>query len=123
MRLRRRGLAAIFAIGLIAVYFSRTGWLLYTALVVGVSMLGGWAIGRRWAVGVAVGVNVAFSAFALIALTLHFGVQSHGHPTSVVALVFLGQVLVSASATAAALRLRSAFANRFAKPSSGAHWR
>jgi hypothetical protein len=116
--LRRAALGVAFAFALIAVYFTgRGGWPIYTALVVGVSVLGGWMIGRSWAVYLGLAVNIAFSALSVAADVLLFHVdQGHHRSAGEIALIYVGQALVSATATAAAVRLRGS-ADPIAKPS------
>lgn len=118
--LRRAGLGVGFALALIATYFTgRGGWLVYTSVVVFVSMLGGWLIGRPWAVYLGVTVNVAFSALNLAATLLLFRVDQGRHARSgwEFALIYFVQVLVSATATATAVRLRCGRTAPVAKPS------
>ncbi len=68
MHLRSLSAAAGFATGLLAIYFVPTGgWPLEVVLVLAVSLLGGYMIGQWWAVGVALGSNIVFSALYLFA--------------------------------------------------------
>jgi hypothetical protein len=81
-------------------------WTEWALLTVGVSMVGGLVIGKAWAVPLALTVNVVLS-LVLVAVVVAFG--RWGHPA------FLAvQVIVSAGATAAAVRLRRGFGGRFA---------
>lgn len=115
MRLLRMGLAISFVVALIAAFYRiyfvpPVSWPEWALLTVGVSMLGGLAIGRRWAIGTAFAVNVLLSLLliALVALLNdHVGIGTA---------FLLVQVLVSTGATAAAIRLRGGFASRFARP-------
>jgi hypothetical protein len=115
MRLLRAGLAIGFVAALIAVFYvvylqPPVSWAEWALLTVGVSILGGIAIGKRWAVGVAFAVNALLSLLLIATVALFFG--HVGHPA-----FLLVQVLVSTGATAAAVRLRRSFASRFASPS------
>jgi hypothetical protein len=115
MRLLRAGLAISFVVALIAAFYRiyfvpPVSWPEWALLTVGVSMLGGLAIGRRWAVGTAFAVNVLLSLLLIATVAVLF--RHVGHP----AFLFV-QVFVSTGATAAAIRLRSSFTSRFAGPS------
>jgi hypothetical protein len=106
MRLRRLSVTAIFAAGLLAIYFVPTGgWPLYVILVLVVSLLGGYMIGQWWAVGVALGSNIVFSALYLFAYDNIFRITSN-HDSSRVVVILVGQLLVSVMATAMAVRLQ-----------------
>jgi len=115
MRLLRAGLTIAFSAALVGVFFvifflPPVSWPVWALLTVGVSMLGGIAIGKRGAVGVAFAVNAILSLLLIATVALLF--RHVGHP----AFLFV-QVLVSTGATAAAIRLRRSFASRFARPS------
>jgi len=108
MRLLRAGLTIAFIAALVGVFFvvfflPPVSWAVWALLTVGVSMLGGIAIGKRWAVGVAFAVNALLSLLLLATVALLF--RHVGHPA-----FLLVQVLVSTGATAAAIRLRINFA-------------
>ena len=106
MRFRSSSAAAGFAAGLLAIYLVPTGgWPLYVVLVLVVSSLGGYVIGQWWAVGVALGSNIVFSALYLFAYDDLFRITPN-HDSSRVAVVLAGQLLVSVIATAMAVRLR-----------------
>jgi hypothetical protein len=106
MRFRSSSAAAGFAAGLLAIYLVPTGgWPLYVVLVLVVSSLGGYVIGQWWAVGVALGSNIVFSALYLFAYDDLFRITPN-HDSSRVAVVLAGQLLVSVVATAMAVRLR-----------------
>jgi hypothetical protein len=106
MRLHSLSAAAGFATGLLAIYFVPTGGLpLYIVLVLAVSLLGGYMIGRWWAVGVALGSNIVFSALYLFAYDDLFRITPN-HDSSRVAVILMGQSFVSVVATAMAVRLR-----------------
>jgi hypothetical protein len=116
MRLLRATLVIGFVAALAAVYYvvylrAPVTWVEWGLLSAGVSLLGGFVIGRQWAVAVAFAVNVLLSLLlvATVALlTRHVGSG---------AAFLLVQVLLSTGATAAAIRLRWRFAGRFAGPS------
>jgi hypothetical protein len=115
MRLLRGGFAIGFVSALIAVFYMvyllpPVSWAEWALLTVGVSMLGGIAIGKRWAIGVAFAVNAILSLLLLVTVALLF--RHLGHPA-----FLLVQVIVSTGATAAAVRLRMSFASRFARTS------
>jgi hypothetical protein len=98
--------AAGFAAGLLAIYFVPTGgWPLHVVLVLMVSLLGGYVIGQWWAVGVALGSNIVFSALYLFAYDDLFRITPN-HDSARVAVILTGQLLVSVVATAMAVRLR-----------------
>jgi len=106
MRLRRIMLGIGFAAGLVAVYFVPSGRVAtYLMVVFAASMLGGLTIGRWWAVAVALGTNIVFSAFLVSVVVLFFQARSHHDLNNAIALV-LSQILISAAATAAAVWLR-----------------
>ena len=106
MHPRSLSAAAGFAAGLLAIYFVPTGgWPLYVVLVLAVSLLGGYMIGQWWAVGVALGSNIVFSALYLLAYDNLFRITPN-HDSSRVAVILAGQLLVSVSATAMAVWLR-----------------
>jgi hypothetical protein len=106
MRLRSLSVAAGFAAGLLAIYFVPTGgWRLYVVLVLAVSLLGGYMIGQWWAVGVALGSNIVFSALYLFAYDDLFRITPN-HNSSRVAVILAGQLLVTAIATAVAVLQR-----------------
>lgn len=106
MRLHNSRAAAGFAAGLLAIYFVPTGgWPLYIVLVLAVSLLGGYMIGQWWAVGVALGSNIVFSALYLFAYDDLFRITPN-HDSSRVAVILAGQLLVSAIATAVAVLQR-----------------
>jgi hypothetical protein len=112
MRRRRSGAAAGFATGLLAIYFVPTGgWPLYVVLVIAVAALGGYLIGKWSAVGVAVGCNIAFSALDLFAYEDVFRITPN-HDSALLAVILVGQSLVSVMATAMAVRLRRGSAAR-----------
>ncbi len=111
MRLFRAGLAIGFCVALTAVFYRvyfapPVGWTEWVLLTLGVSMLGGAAIGEAWAVPLALAVNVALSLL-LVTVVVAFG--RWGHPA-----FLLVQVTLSTGATAAAVRLRGGFAGAFA---------
>lgn len=107
MRLRRMMLGIGFAAGLMAVYFVPSGGIaIYLTVVCVASLIGGLMIGRWWAVSVALGTNVVFSVVLILAFVFLFRVRSHHDLGSVIALV-LGQIFISAAATAAAVWLPS----------------
>ncbi len=117
MRLHRLSAAAGFGAGLLAMYFVPTGgWPLYVFLVLAIALLGGYMIGEWWAVGVALGCNVAFSALYLFAYDCLFRI-TRSHDSARVVLILVAQSLVSVVTTATAVRLRQGFAGRFASPS------
>jgi hypothetical protein len=66
---------------------------------------GGYAIGQWWAVGIALGSNIVFSALYLFAYDNIFRVTP-SHDSSRVAVILAGQLLVSVIATAMAVWLR-----------------
>jgi hypothetical protein len=106
MHLRSLSAAAGFAAGLLAIYFVPTGgWPLYVVLVLAVSLLGGYMIGQWWAVGVALGSNIVFSALYLFAYDDLFRITPN-HDSSRVAVILTGQSFVSVVATAMSVRLR-----------------
>jgi hypothetical protein len=106
VRLHSLSIAAGFAAGLLAIYFVPTGvWPLYVVLVLSVSLLGGYMIGQWWAVGVALGSNIVFSALYLFAYDNFFRITPN-HNSSRVALILAGQLFVSVIATAMAVRQR-----------------
>jgi hypothetical protein len=116
MRRLRAALSIGFVGALITVYVvvyvrQPVGWAVWALLAVGVSMMGGVAIGKRWAVRVAFATN-ALSSLLLIATVALLAGHVGGHPA-----FLLVQVLVSTGATAAGVRLRSMFAGKFATPS------
>jgi hypothetical protein len=101
----------------VAIYFVPTGgWQLYVVLVLAVSSLGGYTIGRWWAVVVALGSNILLSALYLLAYHYLFRIRP-SHDSARVAAILLGQSLVSALATGMAVRLRGSVASPFARPS------
>lgn len=104
-----------FAAGLLASYFMPTeGWPLYVLLVLAVALLGGYIIGRWWAVGLAIGCNMIFALLNLYTYNDVFRIGRHHDPTRI-AVILLGQSLVSVTATAMAVRLRRG--SRSAHPS------
>lgn len=106
MRLHSLSAAAGFAAGLLAIYFVPTGgWPLYVVLVLAVSLLGGYVIGQWWAVGVALGSNIVFSALYLFAYDDIFRITPN-HDSARVAMILVAQLFVSVVATAMAVRLR-----------------
>jgi hypothetical protein len=110
MRLLRAGLAIGFVTALIAVFYRvyfvpPVTWSAWALLTVGVSMLGGIAIGKRSAIRLAFAVNVVLSLLLIVAVVLLS--PDVGHPA-----FLLVQVLVSTGATAAAVHLRGSFARR-----------
>jgi len=116
MRLLRAGLAISFVVALIAAFYRiyfvpPVSWPQWALLTVGVSMLGGLAIGRRWVIGTAFAANVFLSLLLITLVAL-----LNGH-VGIGTAFLLVQVFVSTGATAAAIRLRSSFARRFARPS------
>ena len=114
MRLLRLALAPIFAAALIASYFTHGGWFVYFAVVVGISMLGGLLIARRWAVAVAFVVNLAFSALLVIALDTEFTGRELAHTVRLFAMLMLGQTVLSTTATAVAVQLRRTLRSGYA---------
>jgi hypothetical protein len=103
MHLRSLNAAAGFAAGLLAIYFVPTGgWPLDIVLVLAVSLSGGYMIGQWWAVGVASGSNIVFSALYLFAYDDLFRIAPN-HDSSRVAVILAGQLLVSVIATAMAV--------------------
>ena len=115
MRLLRVGLAIGFVAALVAVFYRiyfvpPVSWTVWAFLTVGVSMLGGIAIGKRWAIRVAFAVNALLSSLLIVTVALLF--RHVGHPA-----FLLVQVLVSTAATAAAVRLRQSSASRLARSS------
>jgi hypothetical protein len=106
MRLHSLSAAAGFAAGLLAIYFVPAGgWPLYVVLVLAVSLLGGYVIGQWWAVGVALGSNIVFSALYLFAYDDIFRITPN-HDSARVAMILAGQLFVSVIAAATAVRLR-----------------
>jgi hypothetical protein len=106
MHLRSLSAAAGFAAGLLAIYFVPTGgWPLYVVLVLVVSLLGGYMIGQWWAVGVALGSNIVFSALYLFTYEDLFRIAPN-HDSSRVAVILAGQFFVSVIVTAVAVWLR-----------------
>ena len=109
MRLLRAGLAISFVVALIAAFYRiyfvpPIGWTEWALLTVGISMLGGLAIGTRSAIRTAFMANVFLSLFLLAV-----GATSNAH-IGIGTSFLLVQVLVSTGATAAALRLRGSVA-------------
>jgi len=114
MRLLRAGLAIGFVAALGAAFYRTffvppVSWPEWALLTVGVSTLGGVAIGRRWAIGTAFAVNVFL---ALLVITV--GEATNGHIELGTAFLVV-QVLVATGATAAAIRVRGGLASRFAR--------
>jgi hypothetical protein len=106
--------AAAFAGGLLAIYYVPTGpWPLYAALVLAVALCGGFLIGRPWAVRLAVGCNIVFSALYLFAYDDLFRV-TRNHDSARLLAILVGQSLISVVATALAVRLRRSAARPFA---------
>ena len=104
MCLRRMGAAPAAVAGtlLVVIIVRAGGWPLYLGLVLAVSLLGGYVIGRWWAVGIAFATSVASSALPLGAAAYLF---SHPPRESVAAILF-AQSLLSGAATALAVWLR-----------------
>ena len=74
-------------------------------LVLVVSLLGGYMIDQRWAVGVALGSNIVFSVLYLFAYDDLFRITPN-RDSARVAVILMGQLLVSVIATAMAVWLR-----------------
>jgi len=104
MRLRRMGAAPAAVAGtlLVVIIVRAGGWPLYLGLVLAVSLLGGYVIGRWWAVGIAFATSAASSALPLAAVAYLF---RHPPRESVAAILF-AQSLLSGAATALAVWLR-----------------
>lgn len=113
MRVRGMLAGVAFAAALLAIYWVRSaGWPQYVVLVLAVSMLGGYLIGRWWAVAVSLGTNIVFLALYLPAYEYVFKITS-SHNIGREAAVLVGHTILSAAATAVGIWTRR---RRLARP-------
>ena len=109
MRLRRMGAAPAAVAGtlLMVIIVRAGGWPLYLGLVLAVSLLGGYVIGRWWAVGIAFATSIASSVLVLVAVAYLL----RPPPREAVAAILIAQSLLSGGATALAVWLRRGLAD------------